>query len=898
MAMNPGTKLGPYEILAPLGAGGMGEVYRARDTRLGREVAVKVLPQHLSSNPEVRARFEREAKTVSSLNHPHICTLFDVGREGDTDFLVMELIEGETLATRLVRGALPVADVARLGVQIADALDRAHRAGIVHRDLKPGNIMLTRGGAKLMDFGLARATGLAGPGTGSGVTMAALTQSPTVAQPLTAEGTLVGTFQYMSPEQLEGKEADERSDIWALGCVLYEMVTGQRAFDGKSQASLIGAIMNTQPVPVSQVVTLAPPALDRLVLAMLAKDPADRVQSAHDVKLHLAWLADAAPATSSAALPLPGVSAAVKRSRWPLFAGVGIGAAAVTAAMMLLLPRGGAGPVVDNQPERYVVGSADLSPTASPVISPDGTYIVISASEGGTRRLYRRRLSSFEMEAIPGTEDGNAPFFSPDGAWIGFMTPNAIKKIPAQGGVAQVVAPEPRVNGGDWGRDGMIYFTPREGGGGLTALARVPAAGGTPETVAVVDTAAGENEAWLPEILPDGKTVLISMAGGASAWHLVAVSADGSKRELVQNAILARYMSTGHLLYADLTSQAVLVAPFDAARAEITGPAVPLTEPIDANYAFDANENGTLVYIPVPGAGVGAEVVWLDRKGAATPVLDTRASWTQPRLSPDGRHLLLRKTATECEIWTYDIERQSLARVVQGGDNHDAVWAPDGRRVAYEQASAGGKMVVLTVEGAREVVTLTSGSDRGRPQSWSGGGNVLVYSVTGRGTNTDIWIARMDEDGRRSPFLASPFDETDPAISPDGKWIAYVTDESGAKEVFVRAVPDNGMAYQVSIGGGSSPLWSRDGKELFYVSGTKMMAVAVDTAPVLRAGKPEALFADVFSTGRARDFDVAPDGRFVAVRVPGGAVGQRELRVLRNWPAELRRVSGDGATSR
>src|SRR6186713_3247969 len=284
MTLNAGTKLGPYEILSPLGAGGMGEVYRARDTRLGREVAIKVLPQHLSSNAEIRARFEREAKTVSSLNHPHICTLFDVGREGETDYLVMELVEGETLAQRLTRGPLPAAEVLKLGEQIADALDRAHRAGVIHRDLKPGNVMLTRSGGKLMDFGLARGVGLAGA-PGSGVSITGLTQSPTIAQPLTAEGTIIGTFQYMAPEQLEGKEADTRSDIWALGCVLYEMATGKRAFEGKSQASLIAAILEHEPAPIASLAPMAPPALERLVRAMLAKDPDDRVQTAQDVKL-------------------------------------------------------------------------------------------------------------------------------------------------------------------------------------------------------------------------------------------------------------------------------------------------------------------------------------------------------------------------------------------------------------------------------------------------------------------------------------------------------------------------------------------------------------------------------------------------------------------------------------
>src|SRR6187455_1759592 len=305
MTLNSGTKLGPYEILSPLGAGGMGEVYRARDTRLGRDVAIKVLPQHLSSNPEVRSRFEREAKTVSSLNHPHICTLFDVGRDGNTDYLVMELIEGETLATRLAKGALPLADTLRIGGQIADALDRAHRAGVVHRDLKPGNVMLTKSGAKLMDFGLARAVGLGGAsGLSTGVTVGALTQSPTMAQPLTAEGTIIGTFQYMSPEQLEGKEADATSDVWALGCVLYEMATGRRAFEGKSQASLITSIMGSQPAPISTISTMSPPAFDKLVSAMLAKDAADRVQSAHDVKLQLQWIAEGGSAAGLPAAPV------------------------------------------------------------------------------------------------------------------------------------------------------------------------------------------------------------------------------------------------------------------------------------------------------------------------------------------------------------------------------------------------------------------------------------------------------------------------------------------------------------------------------------------------------------------------------------------------------------------
>ncbi len=891
MQLTPGTKLGPYEILSPLGAGGMGEVYRARDTRLGRDVAVKVLPQHLSSNPEVRTRFEREAKTVSSLNHPHICTLFDVGREGDTDFLVMELIEGETLAQRLAKGPLPAAEVWRLGAQIADALDRAHRAGVVHRDIKPGNVMLIKSGAKLMDFGLARATGMAGPAEGSGVTVAALTQSPTVAQPLTAEGTIVGTFQYMSPEQLEGKEADARSDLWALGCVLYEMATGKRAFEAKSQASLIGAIMHAEPAPISQVTPMAPAELDRIVRACLVKDPADRVQSAHDLKLQLAWLADGASSQSSAAAPLP-VATAARRPRWLAFGLVGVAAAAITALVMMMLPRGETRAPAPSGPERYVLGSADLSGSATPVISPDGSYVVFGAQEAGVRRVYRRSLSSFDVTPISGTEDGNAPFFSPDGAWIGFATSSALKKVPAGGGVAQVIVSEPRISSADWGADGMIYFCPREGGGGITALARVPAAGGRAEIVAVLDTTVTESEAWLPEIMPDGKTVLISISGGSTAWRFDAVKPDGSRVMLVENAFLPRFVSPGHLLYMDLASQAVLCVPFDADRLEITGAAVPVTEPIDPNYCFDVSAHGTLVYVPVAGAGAGSELVWIERNGAASPVMDTRSTWTQPRVSPDGKRILLRKTGTDCELWMFDVERTSLARIVQGSDSHDPIWSPDGRRIAFEQVSQSGKMVALTVEGAREVTEIAPGTERGRPQSWSAGGNVFVYEVTGRGTNGDIWTCAMDGTPVPEPFLATAFDEKDASISPDGRWVAYVTNESGTPEVFVRPYPPTGAAWQVSIGGGGSPLWSRDGRELFFTSGTKMMRAPVDARSGFSAGKPEQLFDGGFNTSRARDFDVAPDGRFVAIRVPGGIAGQQELRMLRNWPEEMRRVSG------
>ena len=891
MPLKPGTKLGPYEILSPLGAGGMGEVYRARDTRLGRDVAIKVLPQHLSAQPEVRSRFEREAKTVSSLNHPNICTLFDVGREGDTDYLVMELIEGETLAARLTKGALPLADVLRLGSQVADALDRAHRAGVVHRDLKPGNIMLTKSGAKLMDFGLARATGMAGPGSGSGVTMAALTQSPTIAQPLTAEGTIVGTFQYMAPEQLEGKEADARSDLWAFGCVLYEMATGKRAFEGQSQASLIGAIMHAEPAPISQVAPLAPPELERLVRACLVKDPADRLQSAHDMKLQLAWLADGATSLSGTR---PAVPVAAKRARpnYIAFAAVAVAAAALATVVTLFMHRGGNVPVATRVPERYVLTSAQLAANSAPVLSPDGSYVVFALNDNGERHLGRRNITSFDITPIAGTEDAIAPFFSRDGAWIGFCTSGAIKKIPTSGGVAQVVVSEPAVDSADWGSDGMIYYCQRDGGAERAVLKRVPDTGGAPFVVAALDTSVRESEGWLPEILPDGKTVLLTVAGGKSAYHIDAVRPDGTRVGIVENALLSRYVS-GFLIYQDMGSEAVLCAPFDTGTLEITGAAVPLTEAADPSYSFDVRGR-TLVYVPPAGAGEGRELVWTSRTGSTSLMMDTRSSWTQPRVSPDGKRILVRKVLNDCELWTYDIERGALARVVQGTDNHDPVWSPDGRSIAYLENDTG-RMVVRSVQGASELTVVPLHNERGRPRSWSQGGNRLVFTMIGRGTQSDIWTCKMDPPLKPEPFLATEFNERNPAISTDGKYIAYVSNEGGGTDVFVRPFPATGEVWQVSVGGGGSPLWSRDGKELFFVVDTKMMSVPVQMEPSFHVGRPVELFTGGFNTDRSRDFDVAPDGRFVMVRVPGGSAGQHEVRVLLNWPEEYRRVRGPAA---
>src|SRR5262245_55037617 len=627
MPLAAGTRLGPYEIVAPLGAGGMGEVFRAKDTRLGRDVAIKVLPQHLSANPEVRTRFEREAKTVSSLNHPNICTLFDVGREGDTDYLVMELVDGETLAQRLARGALPSAELLKLAAQIADALSRAHRAGVIHRDLKPGNVMLTKSGAKLMDFGLARATGLAGAGGTSGLS-AALSQSPTMAAPLTAEGTIVGTFQYMAPEQLEGKEADARSDLWALGCVVYEMATGHRAFEGRSQASLISSIMSSDPPPIAQLAPLAPAGLDRLVRTCLAKDPDERAQTAHDVKLQLQGIAEEGPvaglpaSVTGAATPRPGrVRLAWSLMAVALLATVGVAlaprwfahvpAASAVGHWNLVLPD--AAPLDFFAPSLFGEGQPALT------ISHDGGRLAYVGRQNGTARLFFRRVDEADWHPLAGTEGASQPFFSPDGEWIGFFADDDMKKVAVAGGTPLTIARVSAPRGAVWAKDGRVFFSSR---GNLTGFFSVPASGGNPAPYA-----GAPSDLYWPSLLPGEHWVL----GSSGGRRLMLFSLDEKKvltlgvngpipDESTDTAnlltgTLPRYVRIGHLVY--LVGNSLMALPFYPERRRVLGPPTPVVQEVrregwNGAGQYDVGEDGTLVF--APGAdGARSVPVWADR---------------------------------------------------------------------------------------------------------------------------------------------------------------------------------------------------------------------------------------------------------------------------------------------
>ena len=892
MTLTPGTKLGPYEILSPLGAGGMGEVYRARDTRLGREVAIKVLPQHLSSNPEVRTRFEREAKTVSSLNHPHICTLHDVGREGETDYLVMELVEGDTLASRLARGALPTAEVVRLGAQIADALDRAHRAGVVHRDLKPGNIMLTKGGAKLMDFGLARATGMAG-GVGSGVTVASLTQSPTVAQPLTAEGTIVGTFQYMSPEQLEGREADARSDLWAFGCVLYEMATGRRAFDGKSQASLIGAIMSTEPAPISQIAPMTPVPLDRLVRACLSKSPEDRIQTAHDAKLQLQWIAEGGSQDGS---QFSGTAVATKSrarsSRAATIAIAGLSLVCVALAVQLLRSKPADAPVI----RAYIPAPPETwfqlrgTHPGPPVLSPDGRWLAFAArSPYGGVVLWVRSLGETEAHALPGTEGAGYPFWSPDSKSVAYFAGGKLRKVDAAGGPPVVLCDAALGKGGDWSEDGFILFAP----GNLDPIHRVPDAGGQSVAVTSIDSTLNENSHRFPVILPGGRHFLyFARVGGVGPMAVGAImvsTLDGKSASLLIPSQTQAFYDAGHLLFA---RDGVLMArPFDPDAVKFTGDAFPIVDAVHimggACYgAFSVSDNGVLAFVP-PTSQSDLDLLLVSRTGATLDSLGRENYVSNPALSPGGRTCVIaladRSTGLS-DLWLYDLNRATATQLTFDPTNQSGpLWSLDGKRIFY--ASGGASIASMPVDGSARSETVYE-SPSVAPLSWSPDGKQLLIMMSSSKTRLDVSVLGM-EDLKAHPLLQSASNEGQAEFSPDGKWIAYMATDAGRQDVYVMPYPNTGRKWQVSARGGAFPHWRGDGREIFYLApdGTVVSVPAEAYGSDLTLGKPQQLF-QLSADG---NYDVTADGQRFLVTTPAQWAEQPPLSLVLNWTSELDR---------
>jgi Tol biopolymer transport system component len=904
MTLTPGTRLGPYEIVSPLGAGGMGEVYRAHDARLGRDVAIKVLPQHLSSNTEVRARFEREAKTVSSLNHPHICVLHDIGREGEIDFLVMELVEGETLAHRLARSALPTADVLRFGVQVAEALDRAHRAGVIHRDLKPGNVMLTKSGIKLMDFGLARVTGLTGPSP-SGGSMAAMTQSPTLAQPLTAEGTIVGTFQYMAPEQLEGKEADARSDIWALGCVLYEMTTGKRAFEGKSQASLIAAIMNQEPPSLSQLAPMAPPVLERLVKQCLAKDPDDRWQSAGDLKRELAWIASQGLAPMGAA-PTVGSTAgppfAKRREQMAWVVAVLFGATALTLALL-----GGPRPGAKAPPMRLsLLGPEGVSVRQNgegAVVSPDGAMVVfIGRDSTGTEALWVQALATGAARMIPGTVDGDYPFWSPDSRRLGFFAAGRLRVATLATDAVESLCEASDGRGGSWSTGGEIVFAPTSVG----PLLRIPAAGGTPRPATTLDSASGERAHRFPGFLPGGRHFLYVAQSRRPLHQARLGSLDSPEaRVVLETQGTPLYAAPGYLLFA--REGAVYAQRFDPRRRRLSGSAVLLPRVYSATtfthtWGVPVGSVSTGgVFIQAPEDLTSARFVWLDRRGSPIGgVPAPAAAYGRFRLSPDDRRLAAEiVSANDTQVYEIDLVTGITSRLSHRARyNGGSTWSPDSRHVAYGAVMDGARHLMLATVGGSEPESLLARLEGvfNAPNSWSRDGRYLMFRRLDPQTQDDLWILPLFGDRDPMVYLAGPARETEAAISPDGRWAAYVSDESGRRELYVSAFPRPAGKMQVTrhgVGAGTGrrrgappAFWRADGKALTFLDGDleTVMEVPVTTGESFSSGEPRALFR--LARGMSLPVPTAAQDRFLILA--DTEVSSRSiLRVITNWTGLL-----------
>lgn len=874
--------MGPYEVGEPLGAGGMGEVYQAKDTRLDRTVAIKVLPSHLSGDPDLRQRFEREARAVSSLNHPNICTLHDIGREGNVDFLVMEHLEGETLAERLKKGPLLFEDALRFAVQIADALDKAHRQGVVHRDLKPGNIMLTKSGAKLLDFGLAKLAGSAQ----STPDLSTLSAMPTEQRSLTAAGAILGTFQYMAPEQLEGGEIDARTDIFALGAVLYEMITGQKAFEGKSQASLISAIMSANPPAMSALQPFSPPALERVVRTCLAKDPDKRWQNAGDVARELEWIAQAGP---QAATVEGGLRA---RLPWVVAAFVaGIVVAAVAGWAFFSAP-----PASPPHVTRFSIPFANLRWAQGGVaLSPDGSHAAYIAIGEEGQQLYIRRMDQVEPIRVQGTDGATNPFFSPDGQWVGFWADNKLQKVSVGGGLPLALCDSSLLRGASWGADdSILYGTPIAEGHGLQ---QVPAGGGTPETLTQLATDEGEGSHRFPDVLPSGDVLFTIVTGNGSSVAVLSRET-GEYHTIIEDAVRAHYTPTGHVVYSQAGQ--LLAVPFDADQLEVTGPPVPLIDEV-APEEFAISDNGALLY----GQGSAAlvpevELLSVDRQGTARRLTEKPGPYVEPRLSPDGRRLAVTVAGDSgIDIWVLELAREALTRLTfEQGNDSLPIWTPDGNHITFSSDREGGWHVFsVPADGSGQPTQLSKSEYPTTGASWTPDGQILAVQQGRPNTGLDIGLLRVDGDSPAEPevLLGTPFNEAQPIFSPDGRWLAYTSDESGRAEVYVRPFPGPGGKIQVSTDGGSHPLWSRNGRELVYRSGDRMMAAALTTDPELTPSRPVQLFegrygeAPLFIVQELLYYDVARDGQsFVMIKPVESESEPTQLEVVLNWFEELR----------
>jgi Tol biopolymer transport system component len=896
-----GREIGCYQILSLAGAGGMGEVYEARDTKLGRNVAIKVLPAAFVNDPQRLSRFQREARMLAALNHPNIAIIHGFEESDGVHYLVMELVTGQTLAERLRAGPLRLEETLKIAGQIAEALDAAHEKGVVHRDLKPANVKVTpEDRVKVLDFGLAKAF--------AAESQMDLSQTRTLSE----EGRILGTPAYMSPEQARGKAVDKRTDIWAFGCVLYELLTGRAAFRSETVQDTIAAVLEREP-NWNSLPANTPPKIRDLLRRCLQKDSQYRLHDAADARIEIEE-ALAAPPGYGASTAAPAPRGWRERLAWAAAAGgLTLSAIALAVGFALRAPK-------PPQPLQAVRLSAEIGADASlytasgssVILSPERLAIVASGPDQ-KRRIYVRALDQLQATALSGTENASDPFFSPDGQWIGFFADGKLKKISILGGAAVALCDAPNDRGGSWGADGTIVFTPDL----RVALSKVSSAGAAPQPLATLDKQAGEATQRWPQVLPGGKAVLFTSntrAGtGASLEDsdiVVYLIASGQRKMVQRGGFYARYLPSGHVVY--MHEGTLFAVPFDLQRLEVTGQPAPIlegvvTNPIFAGAQFSFSDTGNLVYVVGGGRVQNVSIYWVDREGKFTPLRETPGGYYNPAFSPDGKRLALDiSDGKRRDIWVYEWERDALTRLTFAGQgNSDPVWTPDGQRIVYSSLEKGGTYNLwwIRADGSGDARRLTESKYQQNARSWRVDGKVLAFSQLNPGPNWEVMTLPIEGDeksgwkpGEPKPFVNSAFDEWEPAFSPDGRWLAYMSDESSSYEVYVRPFPGPGGKWQISTGGGLYPKWSRNGKELFYrTADNKIMAVTYTASgDSFHADKPQ-----LWSPGQFTDrgfgfynFDLHPDGkRFAVLKASGAeqAAAVNKVSFIFNFFDELRR---------
>ena len=883
-----GKTLSHYKILEKIGQGGMGEVYRAEDTNLGREVAIKVLPEQFTKDPQRLARFEREAKLLASLNHPNIAAIYGLEEADGIRFLSLELVPGETLAERVAKGPLPVDKALEVCGQIAEGVEAAHEKGVIHRDLKPANVKLTpEGKVKILDFGLAKALEEELP-------LADISQSPTLTEEMTRAGVILGTAAYMSPEQARGKPVDKKADIFAFGCVLYELLTAKKAFGGETVTDTLAKVLEGE--PSWEMLPRSLPSTIRFLLSRcLQKDPAKRLQHIDGARI----LIEEALAGAVPVLPL----GASRPSQWTRAMPWSIAGVAVLVAGLALWNLSSPSSTLQTAMGLVVTlptneQMANLDRPAL-TLSPDGTHLAYVATRNGTAQLYLHSLDEPEAQPIPGTEDASSPFFSPNGRWLGFFAEAKLKKVSVSGGVpvtlCDITSPGATAS---WTADETIVLRPHSGSG----LFQVPEGGGTPQPLTTLDSESGDSGHRSPQVLPGGKTVLYTIYSAANDSIAVKSLETGDQRVVLEGARGARYVPSGHLVYVQAGT--LMAVAFDLEHLEVTSEPIPILQGFmqiggaTSRGQLTFSDTGTLVYVPADTSpGQARTLVWVDRQGAVQPLVAPPRTYAVLRLSPDGQCVAVDLlTGTQVDIWVYDIRRETLTRLTFE-NGQQPLWTPDGKRITFQSRRFGPRNLFWKpADGTGAEERLLESELPHTAQSWSPDGKILAFTEVHPSTNGDIWMLPLEGEGEPEPFLQTPFSETGPVFSPDGHWLAYRSNESGRQEIYVQPVPITGAKWQISTEGGEEAVWAHSGEELFYRSGDKMMAVEITTEPTFTHGTPQLLFeGQYFSYGPRAAYDVAPDGqRFLMIKESEQEATVTHMSVVLDWFEELKELVPPG----